>query len=278
MKVITIEVLLSCYYKDNPLFFKFAIESTYDSQTVKPDRFLIVFDGPVSEEIEQIANSYKSRYPEIFFILRLKENKGLGNALKQGVLSCSCDYILRMDADDISSPERIETLKRYIQKHKEIDVLGSYTAEFENEPHDYKTVRVLKRKHSEIKNDAKKRSPISHVSALIKRETLLRCGNYKDFPFYEDYYLWVRMITGGAVFENLPEILVYVRTDCARYRRKANPIYVESSLKFQQFLYNIKYINKFEFIRNILIRYFVAVVPVTVRKLIYENILRTRRR
>lgn len=271
-----IEVLMSCYKNDSAVFLKEAIYSTYEQQTEKPDSFRIVVDGSVGDEINRVLEYYESKYPSIFVIQRLKENGGLGRALRLGMNASKYDYILRMDSDDVSDPQRIEKQKRFAEAHPEIDVIGTYTAEFIDDHTKLLSVRKLETENEQIYIDAKKRTPVSHVSVLLKREAVIMAGNYQSFMLYEDYYLWVRMIQNGAKFHNIPEILVYVRTDENRYKRKGSKKYVYSTIKFQHYLYGIGFVNYKEYLRNKYGRVLVAKVPVGVRKLIYEKILRAK--
>lgn len=273
---ISIEVLMSCYKNDNPIYLKEAIDSTYTLQTVKPDSFRIVVDGPVSKEIEDVLRIYTNKYPNVFKIQYLEKNGGLGKALQAGFLKSNHSYILRMDSDDISAKDRIKKQKDYIIKHPEIDVLGTYTAEFLDDWNNPFSIRVLKINHEEILKDAKKRSPVSHVSVLLNKDAVLNSGNYQHFPLYEDYYLWIRMLTNGHVFHNIPEVLVYVRTDKNRYARKGSEMYLKSTIRFQDYLLKIGFINWIEYLRNKYGRLLVGKAPICLRKLIYEIVLRKR--
>lgn len=269
-----IEVLMSCYKNDNAKYLREAISSTFENQTEKPDSFRIVVDGPVGDEINGVLDYYEKQYPNVFIIQRLEKNGGLGKALRFGILDSKYEYILRMDSDDVSARTRIETQKKYALSHPEIDVIGTYTAEFVDSPDNILSVRELETEEDKIYKDAKKRTPVSHVSVLLKRDSVLKAGNYQSFLLYEDYYLWIRMIQNGARFGNIPEILVFVRTDENRYKRKGSKQYIASTRLFQHYLYGIGFVSFREYLRNKYGRVIVARVPVRIRKLIYERLLR----
>ncbi|KJS71079.1 MAG: hypothetical protein JL56_15715 [Desulfotomaculum sp. BICA1-6] len=267
-------VLMSCYKNDNPIFLKEAIESSYTNQTLKPNAFYIMVDGPVGSNIEDVLSFYENKYPGIFIVNRLPVNKGLGNALRVGVELSKFEYIVRMDSDDISKETRFEKLIECAENNPEYAIIGSYTAEFESNPNDIMSVRTLKSTQHEIFAQSKKRSPVSHVSVVLKRSAVLDSGNYMDFLLYEDYYLWVRMLQKGYKFYNISEILVFVRTDKDRYKRKGSKLYIDSTKKFQSYLLESGYINKGEYMRNSYGRILVAIIPSGFRKIIYEKILR----
>lgn len=269
-----IEVLMSCYKNDNPIFLREAIFSTFERQSIKPESFRIVVDGPVGEDINTVLDEYKNKYPNIFVIQRLAKNGGLGLALRAGIIQSDSEYILRMDSDDYSHPNRIEKLRKFAENHPDIGVIGSYTAEFIDSIDNLLSVRELKTECDDIYGDAKKRTPVSHVSVLLKRDAVISSGNYQHFSVYEDYFLWIRMIRNGIKFANLPEVLVYVRTDENRYKRKGSKTYIKSTIRFQHFLYGIGFINHKEYLRNKYGRILVAILPVGLRKIIYEKFLR----
>ena len=269
-----IEVLMSCYKNDDPIYLREAIFSTFEKQSIKPESFRIVVDGPVGDDINAVLEEYKNKYPDIFIVQRLAKNVGLGLALRAGIIHSDSEYILRMDSDDVSHPNRIEKLRRFAEDHPDIGVIGSYTAEFIDCVDNLLSVRELKTENDSIYNDEKKRTPVSHVSVLLKREAVISSGNYQHFSVYEDYYLWIRMIRNGIKFANLPEVLVYVRTDEKRYKRKGSKTYIKSTIRFQHFLYGIGFINYKEYLRNKYGRVFVAILPVWLRKIIYEKYLR----
>lgn len=269
-------VLMSCYKNDNPDFLRVAIKSSFSEQTLKPDEFLLIVDGPVPNSIEKVIFEFESEYKDIFKVYRLKENKGLGNALREGVLLCSYEYIVRMDSDDVSRKDRFEKLISYAKNNPEYSVIGSYTAEFENDVNCLTSVRVVKQEHKDIVEQSKHRSPVSHVSVLLKKEAVLNSGNYMDFPLYEDYYLWIRMIKANCLFYNIPDVLVYVRTDKNRYKRKGNKTYIKSTISFQKYLRKIRYISKKEYLINKNGRLLVAWLPAGVRKFIYIVLLRRK--
>ncbi len=270
------EVLMSCYEHDDPQFLREAIVSAYDNQTRKPDSFRIMVDGPINENLNAVLTEYETKYPGTFAVTRLPENKGLGNALGEGVALSEFDCILRMDSDDICAPDRFEKQLHYAETHPECDVVGTFTAEFFGTPDNVLSVRTLKCTQEEIEKQARSRSPVSHVSVLLRRSAVIKAGNYQHFPLYEDYYLWIRMLRQGSKFANFPEVLVFVRTDENRYQRKGSRAYIESTSKFQKYLLEIGFISRSEYLRNRYGRLLVARMPVGCRKLVYEKLLRKR--
>ena len=96
-------VLMSVYAKDKPEYIKIAIDSMLN-QTIPPEQFVIVLDGKVPDTITAVVTEYENRYPQVFTVVVLAENGGLGHALNEGLRYCRNELVARMDADDISLP------------------------------------------------------------------------------------------------------------------------------------------------------------------------------
>ena len=100
-------VLMSVYHKANPTFFHAALESLVN-QTVPSNDIVIVCDGPLTPELDTVLEHYQGQYPEMFHIVRLEQNVGIGEAANVGLAHCKNDLIAKMDADDIAVPQRCE--------------------------------------------------------------------------------------------------------------------------------------------------------------------------
>ena len=124
-------VLMSVYYKEKPEWLDYSIKSIIN-QTVLCDEFVIVEDGPLTEELQSIIDKYKNDYPKIFNIVKLEKNRGLGLALQEGIKTCKNEYIARMDSDDYSIPERCEKILKVFMNNSDYDCVGSFEAEFED--------------------------------------------------------------------------------------------------------------------------------------------------
>ena len=99
-------VLISLYKKENPEWFREALDSVF-AQTVQPDEIVLVKDGPLTEELEAVLSDYSTKFPIFNFVVN-ETNLGLGLALQKGVLACKNEIIARMDTDDIIPVDRFE--------------------------------------------------------------------------------------------------------------------------------------------------------------------------
>lgn len=265
--------LLSLYKKENPAYFKVAMDSILN-QTLLPTEIVLVKDGRLTDELDAIIADYVERYPKLFKIVAFEQNRGLGLALRDGVLACSYDYIARMDTDDIADKHRFEKQFAYLEKHEDLAILGSYITEFSTNPDEPDTVTDLPCTYDEIVKFSKKRNPFRHMTLILKKSAVLDSGNYRDFLWFEDYDLWVRIIQKGHKVENLSEYLVNVRADDEMFARRGGWKYLKQDIKFQNFLYSSQYIGVGDFWLNCIIRTIMRIIPNWLRVCVYKNKLR----
>ena len=267
-------VLMSVYKKDNPDFLRIALQSIYEKQTRKPDEIIVVFDGPLTDELNNVLNEFIIGKEEIVKYYPQIENKGLGEALRVGAEKCNGDYIFRMDSDDISKEDRFEKQIEYLEKNPDVDVLGADIAEFNVSLDETMRIRACPEKHDDIVQMGKKRNPMNHVTACIKKEALIKSGSYKPLLFVEDYYLWLRMIVQGCKLANINETLVYVRVGNGFATRRSSKKQIAGWKTLQKFMVDNRLIGKFKAWKNMMyIRIFVAIPP-KMKDFIYKKFLR----
>ena len=267
-------VLMSVYKNDNPDFLKISLESIYEAQTRKPDEIVVIFDGPITEELLSVLNDFRKGKEDIVFYYPQEVNHGLGEALRIGSEKCTCEYIFRMDSDDISAPDRFEKQLQYMNNHPEIDVLGTAIAEFNNSPEEDMRMRICPEIHSDIVTMGKKRNPMNHVSVCMKKSALEGCGGYEGLLLLEDYYLWLKMIAKGYKLANLKDALTYVRVGNGFDSRRRSKDRIYGWKKLQKFMLENKMINKPTAFMNMIYIYGFIYCPSFVRKIAYEKFLR----
>ncbi|WP_461634134.1 glycosyltransferase [Labilibaculum euxinus] len=246
-------VLISVYFRENPIYFKDALESIWNEQDLRPDEIVLVKDGNLTEPLDKVIYDFSKSCP-VLKIVGLKENKGLGLALAEGLKHCSFEYVARMDTDDISYPNRFSEQIKYLDKHTDIDVLGSSIEEFEvnpSLPHSYRKAPIGEKA---IIQYAKSRNPMNHVTVIFKKQSVLKVGNYQSFIFFEDYHLWLRMILNDCNMVNLEMSLVKVRAGKDMIKRRRGLFYFNQELKMQKFMKKNRLINPFRFAFNISVR------------------------
>lgn len=271
-------VLMSIYYKENPDFFDLSLKSIMIEQTVLPDEVVLIKDGPLSKELDDVVNKYQEKFPTILKVYSLEKNMGLGYALQFGVDKCQYDLIARMDSDDISKSIRFEKQLKFMSEHKDISVLGGYIEEFEETLDEEFRLKKMPCTDEEILNYAKFRNPMNHVTVFFRKKDILEVGSYQPLDYLEDHYLWSRLLVAGKKFANLPETLVYVRVGNGFNQRRGSKKYILGWKKLQNYLYKNNITNYFQKIRNIFGMYVMVYSPTCLRVFLYNNVLRTKKK
>lgn len=267
-------VLMSVYRKDDPIWLHEAIFSILNS-SLKTNDFVIVKDGPVTKEIENVINDFQKEYKGIFNIIELKKNVGLGPALNKGVLACKNELVARIDADDISCKDR--TLKQIkVFENNDIDICGTMAKEFKENISNICGLAEFPKTHEDIVKYAKKRNPFCHPSVMFKKSAVLKAGNYQSCHLCEDYDLWIRMINSGSKCYNIDEYLHYWRVSDDFYKRRSGFKYLKSILTFFNRQYKNGFLNIFEYLNAVFVRTIVYLMPNKLRGFIYKKFLRKK--
>lgn len=282
MDSLKISVSMCVYGGDNPQCFEIALESII-SQTYKPSEIVLVVDGEVPKEINDVIEKYVSELNDsetTFKVIRLEKNVGHGEARRICLNNCSFDVVALMDADDISVPYRFEKQASYFRKYPELSIVGGNISEFisQENPKDVSQMagrRLVPETDEEIRKFMRKRCPMNQVTVMFKKKDVEEVGGYLDWYCEEDYYLWIRMALAGKKFGNLPENLVNVRVGEEMYRRRGGIKYFASELKLQYFMYKMKIISLSRFFINTVERLILQVLtPNCIRGLIFQRLAR----
>ena len=267
-----ISVLMSVYYKEKPEYLEKAIESIIN-QTYKPKQIVVIKDGKLTEELDAVIDKYKNEYKELIDIFELRENNGLGLALKFGVEKCKSDYIARMDSDDISRKDRFEKQVQFLEKNKSIDILGGYIQEYDKTMKKETFIKKVSLNNFDIYNEIKVKNPFNHQTVIFKKKSVLEVGNYRNCKI-EDYDLWVRMILNKMNMANIEDILVDYRTSYDMYKRRTGIKYLQGILEIEKQLLDNKIINKAQYLKNIISRTILAFIPAKIKMIIYPKLIR----
>ncbi len=266
-------VLLSIYCKDNSEWLKTAIDCMLN-QTIKCDEFVIVQDGPITEEVESVIKYYVDKYNDKFKIIKLENNMGLGPALNIGVLNCSNEWIARMDADDYSPVNRIEKQFNALEKYPDLGIIGSNAVEF-IDTIDNVTSRVkLPDTPDDVLKFAKRRCPFRHSGILYRKSEILKAGNYQECYLCEDYDIYARMLMNGTKGHNVQEDLLYVRVSSDFFNRRGGIKYLSSILKFKTRLFKEGFYSLKDYFISSGAHIVVCLMPNGLRNLFYKKALR----
>ena len=212
-------VLMSVYYKEKPDNLKASIDSML-MQTVPADQFVLVKDGPLTPELDSMIDLYLKSNDGLFTIVELTENSGLGIALDEGLKYCRNDLVARMDSDDISTPDRCEKELKVFEQRPELSIVSGNIGEFENDPGNVVSVRVVPENQNEIKKRMRIRSAFNHPAVMYRKSDVIRCGGYGTLKRKQDHVLFSHMLNCGCEAYNIQEIILLFRADRDSILRK----------------------------------------------------------
>lgn len=269
-------VLMSVYYKEQPESLRQSIQSMI-SQTVAPEQFVLVCDGPLTKELDAVITEYETVYPELMTVVRLEKNMGIGVALNIGIQHCRNELVARMDADDIAVPERLEIQLAELKKYPKISVVGGQIAEFYDDPSRITGYRAVPITEDAVRERIKFRNPMNHMTVVLRKSHVLKVGNYQDVPGFEDYFLWTSLTAYGCSLRNVKDVCCIVRADAGMYTRRGGMRYFRNTMRVERFLLDKNMISYWEFWRNVTIRFVgTIVIPPGWRKTVFLNVLRKR--
>lgn len=268
-------VLMSVYYKENPEWLKYSIDSMLN-QTIKPDEFVLVEDGPLTDELDKVIDEFEKNNKDLFKIIKLSINGGLGPALERGINECKNEFIARMDSDDYSVPNRIEKQFEIFEKYPDLGLVGSNVDEFEGDITRVNCHVILPEFQDDIYKFSKKRCPFRHPTLLYKKSAVLNAGNYREFYLCEDYDLYVRMLRSGCKCYNIQEPLVFMRVGSDFYKRRGGWKYMNTILKFKNEQLKIGYFSLGDYLKSTIPHIIVCLMPNKLRDYVYRNLLRKK--
>lgn len=221
MKKIDVDysVLMSIYKNEKPAFFEKSIESMLQ-QTYKPNEIVIVQDGELTYELKVLLESYKKNYPNLFTIVELKKNLGLGKALDIGLKYCKNELVARMDTDDISLKNRCELQIKEFLKDNKLSIVGTMIDEFYENPDNVVASRIVPCEYQEIIKFSRKRNPFNHPTVMYKKTAVFNSGGYGENRRNQDLDLFVRMLINGCIAKNINKSLLLFRANKDNLNRR----------------------------------------------------------
>lgn len=226
-------VLMSCYNAE-----KYVVDAMNSmlNQTYTNIELVIINDGSTDSTLDKLSAFTD---PRIKLISR--ENKGLVYSLNEGLSLCNGKYIARMDADDISTPDRIKKQVALLEDQPNISVCGGAVEEFDENG----VIKVTRKplQHVDLLFYSLRRSPLAHPAATIRKSVLIDNNLQYDpvYKFGQDVKLWSEIIQVGQL-ANIDDIVLY-------YRRSADQV-TKAKRKEQKALANKARYDTYLFIKN----------------------------
>lgn len=264
-------LLMPIYDRDDidQLFIR-AVGSVYKN-TVLPNHFILIVDGPVREslrlKIMNVEASYKIE------VLWLPNNVGIANALNIGLSKVKTEWVVRADADDYNLPNRFKAQVNLMQQG--YDLIGSAIQEVDMKGENI-AIKKPPLKHDAIKRFARYRNPFNHMTVAFRTSFARNCGGYPNIYLKEDYALWALMIKNGAKLANSSFALVKATAGRDMYKRRGGLLYAKSEIELQKHLVRCGIKSYYAAMYHGGLRSLVYLLPGFMRGLIYESVLRSR--
>jgi glycosyltransferase involved in cell wall biosynthesis len=264
---------MAVYRRDDPRLFERAVESVL-ANTLQPDDFVLVVDGPVPDTIEHVLRRLEHR--GVLRTHRLPGNVGLARALNAGLEHVGTEWVARADADDINLPDRFERQALAIAASGgRLDLVGGAIIEVDRtgEP---LAVREVPASEEDIARRMRTRNPFNHMTVAYRTAMVKRVGGYPVIDLKEDYALWAAMLASGARCANLADVLVHATTGREMYRRRGGLRHARSEVGLQVHLHRHGHKGLLSAVGCGTARAAVSCLPAGARGWMYERLLRRK--
>lgn len=157
------------------------------NQTFKDFEFIIINDGS-TDSTKKILEGYFDRR---IVIIENQQNLGFTKSLNRGLKRARGEYIARQDADDISLPERLEKMVDFLDKNKDVGLLGASFIKIDEDGKEYETC-LLDTEDEQIRKRLLVDKHFGHE--MYRKICIEKVGFYRDVLYpCEDYDLNLRI-------------------------------------------------------------------------------------
>lgn len=203
-------------------------------QSLQADELIIAADGPLPRSLLAVIEG--SVLP-----IRLHnqhKNKGIGETLAVVGPQCQGDVILRIDSDDLYSPEHTAMMVAAIQKDPQLGVVGCQLLEMDTERCGEWSARTTPTGTHQVERWLPWRNPLNHQTVAIRRDALVKTGGYRHCLGFEDWDLWLRMRGYGFLISNLSSCTAAARVNSSHLGRRRGWSYVWREFRFYRRMIN----------------------------------------
>ena len=218
-----IAVLLSVYKNDRAEFLRLSIDSILN-QSYKNIILYIGVDGTIGEKLYKCLEQYEQE--KRVNIVYFPENRGLAVVLNDLLILCkeaNIEYIVCMDADDISVPNRLANQVNYLLLHPEVDVVGGRIEEINEQSERNGKSVTYPLTHQECFKFFRYRDPLAHPAVMFRKSFFDKAKGYRnEYRKNQDTMLWFDGFMNGCIFANLDETVLLFRVTDDFYKNRRN--------------------------------------------------------
>ena len=269
-------VLSSIYYKESPAHFNACMESIWDAQTLRPTEIILIEDGPLTPELDEVIEQWQNKLVDTLCVKKLEKNVGLGKALNEGLKHCTNEWVFRMDTDDICTPDRFSKQVAFIKENPDVVLFGGQILEFNQDVSDAHVLKAVPENHNEIKAFAQNRCPFNHMTVAYRHDVITLLGAYQHHLFMEDYNLWLRVIGAGYKVANLPDVILFARVGNGMHARRKGLEYIKSEKQLLKLKKELKLQSPIHANILFLLRSSFRLLPSSLLGKIYNTFLRKK--
>lgn len=272
----SITAIISLHVSDSPQWFIQAANSILD-QTLPPAELIITRDGELSHEHYSALDRICNHHAHIKKTVVSSNANSRGELLRMAVDRSQTELVAIMDADDISSKNRFAKQVDVFKNDDCVDVVGSWIKEVYPESMQLYAYRKVPEKHAEIYKFSKYRNPVNQMTVMFKRQKVIAAGNYESFRYFEDMWLWVRMLNNNCIFYNIQQPLVTVRSGPKMAVRRSGFDYFKQEITLYKKFYKIGFLSGTQTVAMICLRAPMRLLPPRLLNHIFRHFIHDRR-
>lgn len=219
-----IAVILPIYKGDIALYAQLSIDSILN-QSYRDIHIYLGIDGPVGVDLVDCLNQYEKN--ERVSIKWYPVNRGLAMVLNDLLDICfhkGYEFIARMDADDISFPDRLEKQMLFLQANPDIDVVGGAIEEINEISESRGKIIIYPATTQDCFHFFSRRNPIAHPAVMFRKSFFDKAGcKYRpEYRQNQDTMLWYDGLMKGVQMANIPDVLLRFRMTDSLFKKRRN--------------------------------------------------------
>ena len=265
--------LMPVYYGEKPKYLELSMDSVF-GQSVPPAEFILVCDGPLTDELEEVIANEQAKHSNLK-VIRLRANQGAAVAFETGMHACKYDLIQKFGSDDYCRPSRAKLQLEQYKKDPDLAVVGGYMQMFYEVPGDSESIREVPCSAEEIKRFARRRNPFNDGTVMHRKSACESVGGYSsELRRAQDYDMYVRILAAGYKTCNIPQILADGRENRDAIKRRRTFMHFKSMIAVYWRVHKIGFSSFLDFLVSCVSWLGVLLVPKKACEWAYETFLR----